>query len=230
MVHNFAEKSAKLWTFHFLNSILTPWERAGLWSPCRVHYQLGLRVQVGRGYCADHRRWYALIYSVGRRQSNAVRLARARRERRHRPPAAFVAQQRKKLWQPANVSMPRYAMVRDCNIAPPKQPQRSRMMSRTSFLTMTSPLIFSASVRTSSTSASPSVCLFSTRTAQRLCACWEWKCYCRFTPADSHGRISKILYAKWRKPVSPRVDTSTFAPRFGEQIFLTNSHLNKIVG
>ena len=175
MVHNFAEKSAKLWTFHFLNSILTPWERAGLWSPCRVHYQLGLRVQVGRGYCADHRRWYALIYSVGRRQSNAFRLARARRERRHRPPAAFVAQQRKKLWQPANVSMPRYAMVRDCNIAPPKQPQRSRMMSRTSFLTMTSPLTFSASVRTLSTSASPYPCLFSTRTAQRLYACWERK-------------------------------------------------------
>ena len=58
-----------------------------------------------------------------------------------------------------------------CNIAPPNPPQRSRMMSRTSFLTMTSPLIFSASVRTLSTSASPSVCLFSTRTAQRLCAC-----------------------------------------------------------
>lgn len=55
-------------------------------------------------------------------------------------------------------------------------------------------------------------------------------CYCRFTPADAHGRISKILYANWRKPVSSRVDTSTFAPRFGEQIFLTNSHLNKIVG
>ncbi len=54
-------------------------------------------------------------------------------------------------------------------------------------------------------------------------------CYCRFTPADSHGRISKILYANWRKPVSPLVDTSTFAPRFGEQIFLTNSHLNKTV-
>ena len=51
-------------------------------------------------------------------------------------------------------------------------------------------------------------------------------CYCRFTPADAHGRISKILYANWRKPVSSRVDTSTFAPRFGEQIFLTNSHLN----
>ena len=29
-------------------------------------------------------------------------------------------------------------------------------------------------------------------------------CYCRFTPADSHGRISKILYANWRKVVSNR--------------------------
>ncbi|MDE5657771.1 MAG: hypothetical protein K2I25_01810 [Muribaculaceae bacterium] len=29
-------------------------------------------------------------------------------------------------------------------------------------------------------------------------------CYCRFTPADSHGRISKILYANWRKAVSDR--------------------------
>ncbi len=57
-------------------------------------------------------------------------------------------------------------------------------------------------------------------------------CCCRFTPADSHGRISKILYANWRKPVSSRVDTSTFAPRFGEQIFFNkfsseqNSGLN----
>lgn len=66
---------------------------------------------------------------------------------------------------------PRYAMVRGCNIAPPKPPQRSRMMSRTSFLTMTSPLTFSASVKTLSTSALSCQCLFSTRTAQRLCAC-----------------------------------------------------------
>lgn len=27
-------------------------------------------------------------------------------------------------------------------------------------------------------------------------------CYCRFTLADKHGRISKILYANWRKPIS----------------------------
>ena len=27
-------------------------------------------------------------------------------------------------------------------------------------------------------------------------------CYCRFTPADSHGCISKILYANWRKVVT----------------------------
>ena len=58
-----------------------------------------------------------------------------------------------------------------CNIAPPNPPQRSRMMSRTSFLTMTSTLTFSASVRTLSTSALPCQCLFSTRTVQRLCAC-----------------------------------------------------------
>lgn len=75
-----------------------------------------------------------------------------------------------KHWQPANVLTPRYAMVRGCNIAPPKPPQRSRMMSRTSLSKTTSPLTSSASVRTLSTSASPSVCLFSTRTAQRLCA------------------------------------------------------------
>ena len=31
-------------------------------------------------------------------------------------------------------------------------------------------------------------------------------CYCRFTPADAHGRISKILYANWRKPISSRSD------------------------
>lgn len=31
-------------------------------------------------------------------------------------------------------------------------------------------------------------------------------CYCRFTPADKHGRISKILYANWRKPISSRSD------------------------
>lgn len=29
-------------------------------------------------------------------------------------------------------------------------------------------------------------------------------CYCRFTPADKTGRISKILYANWRKSVSER--------------------------
>ena len=29
-------------------------------------------------------------------------------------------------------------------------------------------------------------------------------CYCRFTPADSRGRISKLLYANWRKAVSDR--------------------------
>lgn len=31
-------------------------------------------------------------------------------------------------------------------------------------------------------------------------------CYCRFTPADKHGRISKIPYANWRKPISSRTD------------------------
>lgn len=31
-------------------------------------------------------------------------------------------------------------------------------------------------------------------------------CYCRFTPADSHGRISKILYANWHKSISSRAD------------------------
>ena len=31
-------------------------------------------------------------------------------------------------------------------------------------------------------------------------------CYCRFIPADKHGRISKILYANWRKPISTRSD------------------------
>lgn len=29
-------------------------------------------------------------------------------------------------------------------------------------------------------------------------------CYCRFAPADTHGKISKILYANWRKAVSDR--------------------------
>ena len=54
-------------------------------------------------------------------------------------------------------------------------------------------------------------------------------CYCRFTPADKRGSISKILYANRRKPVSSRCDISTFAPRFGKQMFLTNSHVNKTV-
>lgn len=31
-------------------------------------------------------------------------------------------------------------------------------------------------------------------------------CYCRFTPADRHGRIPKILYANWRKSISSRND------------------------
>ena len=31
-------------------------------------------------------------------------------------------------------------------------------------------------------------------------------CYCRFTPADAHGRISKILYANWRKSISSQSD------------------------
>ena len=31
-------------------------------------------------------------------------------------------------------------------------------------------------------------------------------CYCRFIPADKHGRISKILYANWRKAISSRSD------------------------
>lgn len=31
-------------------------------------------------------------------------------------------------------------------------------------------------------------------------------CYCRFIPADKHGRISKILYANWRKSISSRSD------------------------
>lgn len=29
-------------------------------------------------------------------------------------------------------------------------------------------------------------------------------CYCRFTPADTNGRIAKVLYANWRKPVTER--------------------------
>lgn len=105
------------------------------------------------------------VRSVGRRQSDAVRLARTSQERRHRPPAAFVAQRRKKHRQPANVCLPfgrrakgstlRSAMAPGCNTAPPKPLQRSRMMSRTSFSTTTSLLAFSASVRTLSTSASP---------------------------------------------------------------------------
>lgn len=31
-------------------------------------------------------------------------------------------------------------------------------------------------------------------------------CYCRFAPADAKGRITKILYANWRKPISSRSD------------------------
>ena len=31
-------------------------------------------------------------------------------------------------------------------------------------------------------------------------------CYCRFTPANKQGRIAKILYANWRKPISSAQD------------------------
>ena len=31
-------------------------------------------------------------------------------------------------------------------------------------------------------------------------------CYCRFTPADKRGSISKILYANWRMSISSRSD------------------------
>lgn len=71
----------------------------------------------------------------------------------------------------ASVSTPRSATVRGCNTAPPKPPYRSCRLSMTSFLTMTSPLTFSASVRISSTSASPCPCLFSTRTACASSVC-----------------------------------------------------------
>lgn len=50
--------------------------------------------------------------------------------------------------------------VRGCNTAPPKPPQRSSRLSMTSSLTTTSPHTFSASVRTSSTLASPYQCSF----------------------------------------------------------------------
>lgn len=39
-----------------------------------------------------------------------------------------------------------------------------------------------------------------------VCLLRKEACYCRFTPADSHGRISKILYANWRKSISSRSD------------------------
>ena len=75
-----------------------------------------------------------------------------------------------KLWQTANVSTPRSATDPACNTASLKPPLPSNRKSRTFCLTMTSPLTFSASVRILSTSALPCPCLFSTRTAQRLCA------------------------------------------------------------
>ena len=31
-------------------------------------------------------------------------------------------------------------------------------------------------------------------------------CYCRFAPADAKGRIPKVLYANWRKPISSAAD------------------------
>lgn len=31
-------------------------------------------------------------------------------------------------------------------------------------------------------------------------------CYCRFAPADKSGKITKLLYANWRKPISARAD------------------------
>lgn len=54
-----------------------------------------------------------------------------------------------KLWQPASVSTLRSATVRGCNTAPPKPPHRSSRLSMTFSLTTTSPLTFSASVRSS---------------------------------------------------------------------------------
>jgi hypothetical protein len=31
-------------------------------------------------------------------------------------------------------------------------------------------------------------------------------CYCRFTPADKYGKIAKVLYANWRKPIASKED------------------------
>ena len=45
-----------------------------------------------------------------------------------------------------------------------------------------------------------SVLPFSTG-ARCVCLLRKEACYCRFTPADAHGRIPKILYANWRKSI-----------------------------
>lgn len=54
-----------------------------------------------------------------------------------------------KLWQPANVSTPRSATDPACDTASPKPPLPSRVPSRTSLSTTTSPLISSAFRRNS---------------------------------------------------------------------------------
>lgn len=84
-------------------------------------------------------------------------------------PTCSRSSRKSKHWQPANVSTPKSATVRGCNTVLPKPPQRSRVPSRTSPLTMISSLTFSAFVRTSSTLVSPRQCLFSMKTLQRLC-------------------------------------------------------------
>ena len=105
---------------------------------------------------------------MGWRQSNAFRLTRSRRERRNFGNLPMF-QRRSLLRLGASILRHR------------TPPLLSRVLSRTSLLTMTSPLAFSAFVRISSALASPCQCLFSTKAAQRLCACWEEACNCRFT-------------------------------------------------
>ena len=157
-VHNFVENNHKLWTFLFQNLTTT------LSKPFPAS-RPALRLQ-STPVLSSVRTLTSFLPSLTKTSRSSLGAATIRCRS-----TCSRSSRKTKHWQPANVSTPRSDMAPGCNTAPPKPPQRSRMMSRTSFSTTTSPLTFSASVRTLSTSASPCPCLFSTRTAHESCAC-----------------------------------------------------------
>ena len=88
-------------------------------------------------------------------------------------------------------------MAQACGMIPASPLLRSRMKSRTTFSTMTSPHISSGSVRTSSTLVSPSVCLFSMRTGPR------------WSPLNVRKPVIAVSHLPMRPAQSRRYSTPT---------------------